>query len=73
MVKSRVCNRENLNLNTGHGGGLFVVSMSSSHLSQLLPLQQASGLGGPANRMTKDARVELSKIYKHALGLLAQS
>jgi len=37
-----------------------VVSMSASYLSQLLPLQQASGLGGLLNRMA-NVRVELKK------------
>jgi len=33
-----------------------IVSMSSSHLSELLPLQQASGLGGWSNKMTSCSR-----------------
>jgi len=42
----------------GHGGPRWatvgpVVSMSSSHLSYLLPLSRSSGLGGLLNRMAK--------------------
>jgi len=39
-----------------------VVSMCSAHLSQLLPPQQASGLGSPLNGMTKCPNKIYNKI-----------